>query len=171
MEEDNDSLELLSVDALGPKKKKKKKRKGAVLVEEQPRNAKKMKSANKSHPTTWIEDETATLLEGVKKHGLDFERIQVREWSSAWPRVEVSLINGRKAHSKIVCAVITPDKLRELKPPSNVWTEEETAALFEGVEKHGLDLNKIKAESGDRLDKRSKVALYSKLHRQKIVNP
>ena len=52
------------------------------------------------------------------------------------------------------------------KPHPQAWIAEEDAALLKGVEKHGLDFDQIKAESGARLGKRKTRSLdtYLRLH-------
>ncbi|GMH75058.1 hypothetical protein TrLO_g8802 [Triparma laevis f. longispina] len=103
------------LDIFGPNKKTKKKRRGAVLVEEQPRDVKKLKVAKKLHPTTWTEEEDAVLLDGVEKHGLDWNKIKAESGNRLDKRKAYALgdhLNDRH-----------PDKLRELKG-TKMWAEE-----------------------------------------------
>ncbi|GMH75046.1 hypothetical protein TrLO_g8799 [Triparma laevis f. longispina] len=111
----------------------------------------------------WTSEETATLLEGVEKYRLDFERIMAESGDRLGKRKASSLYRYLYKHH--------PDKVRELRkgtPKWNgtgfPWTAEEDAALLEGVEKHGLDFEIIQAESGDRLGKRSAIAIAAHLH-------
>ncbi|GMH55245.1 hypothetical protein TrLO_g5103 [Triparma laevis f. longispina] len=124
-------------DALGPSKKTKKKRRGAVLVEEQPRDVKKVKSAIKVQRREWTVEESTALLDGVEKHGRDWNKIKAESGDRLGKRSAYSLYLQLYQHY--------PDKNRELieaQPPRpSAWTAEEKTMLLEGVGKHGLDFD------------------------------
>ena len=113
-----------------------------------------------------------TLLGGVEKHGLNFDRIQAKYGARLGNRKADTLKSNFRNHH--------PDKLKELRaiipytgawdkkkkkkkkgglsPP---WTTEEDTALFEGVDEHGLNFDRIKAEYGARVGRRSANLLYN----------
>ena len=105
--------------------------------------------------------EKAALLSGVEKHGRDWEKIKASSGDRLAKRSKIALQQHLRDHH--------PDKYKELREPkrTDLWTEEEDAALLEGAEKYGHDWDKIKAESGGRLGKRSARAIEDHLRRLK----
>lgn len=104
-----------------------------------------------------MEEKTA-LLEGVKKHRFDFEKIK----ASSGARLGKRSASALQAH----LYANHPSKVKELRvaTPSkhtDLWTVEEKTALLEGVEKHGLNFDKMKAHNDPRLSRRNDRASYS----------
>ncbi|GMH88156.1 hypothetical protein TL16_g11073 [Triparma laevis f. inornata] len=114
----------------------------------------------------WTEEEKATLLEGMEKHGLDCVKIKAESGERLGKRSANALyVYLHHHHPKKFSELRTAAKSinRPVKTHPNSWTKEEKAALLSGVEKHGRDWEKIKASNGDRLAKRSKIALQQHL--------
>ena len=128
--------------------------------------AKRAKSNNElqkmvSGTGVWTEEEEAALAEWLDKHGLDFDRIKA-EYGALLVNRTIKAIEEHCRQSK---NNQVKEKHREVKAAKkqyvNVthWTEEEGAALAEGVDKYGRDYDRIKDEYGALLGKRTAAAL------------
>ncbi|GMH63800.1 hypothetical protein TL16_g03804 [Triparma laevis f. inornata] len=121
-------------------RKRKEMDKAATLVEEQPRNVKKVKrtlsKVNMGAGFAWTADEDSALVEAVDKYGLDFGRIKEEAGARLSDRTVDALRNHfRRSH---------PDKYGELIDANSFrWTKKEDETLKKRRKKHGADWEKI----------------------------
>ena len=121
-----------------------------MLVDWQPRDIKRAKNAG-----GWTAEEEEALLEAVKEHGLDFERIKATKGARLGHR-SISAIDNRFR-----------SRYPEWKKMSTL-TSKEDAVLLDAVYKYGLDFYRIKAEYGACLGHRKANTLKNIFYK---INP
>ncbi|GMH88365.1 hypothetical protein TL16_g11134 [Triparma laevis f. inornata] len=107
-------------------------------------------------PQYWTDDEYTALFAGVKKHGLDFDRIKADKdprLTRVSNRTNQALLKQFK--TKFPNTFTEFNALIPKKPHPNDWTAEENEAMLELVKEHGLKFDKIKALNDPRLSRRN----------------
>lgn len=133
------------------------KKRATTLVDDQPRDVKRANNWTGGR-RPWTEEEKAALMDGVEKHGLDFDRIKAESVNRLGKRSAGALEEHLRRHH--------PDKLKGPKEPRCIaWTAKEDAALNSGTPKLGKDWEKILETENEILGDRTVRAIGSRFHR------